>query len=72
MVYISAVLRDGSKVRLHAPGYESGEDAVADFVTRQGVYSQDWLRLDARGKPRYVRFDQVVDVRPADGASLID
>jgi len=72
MVYIDGITTERKHVRIHAPAYESADDAVADFVARRGPYSGDWLRLDVPGRARYIRYEEVVDVRPADGASHID
>jgi hypothetical protein len=71
MVYLAAKLKDGRHDRIHAPGFENPDDAAAAFVKREGIFADEWVRLDVRGEARYLRYDEVAEVRGNRGESHI-
>jgi ribonuclease HI len=48
------------------PVYEDDSDALlADFLKRKNKFSSEWV-LVSGGKPKYVRYDEIVEVETAE------
>jgi hypothetical protein len=45
------------------PEGDSLDSLLDAFINRSGRFQGDWVEIDARGDRRYVRYDQIIEVK---------
>lgn len=54
---------DAADERVNVEIKGSLDDEIERFVMRHGIYSSDWIPVGSGQTPRYVRYDQIVEIR---------